>query len=118
MKIKIDRIIDHGQQNERVELSVSENTDLCYHLISDTTYTSNDKISNKLRHIHWFAPKKVISGDKIILYTRKGKDNAEKINSINTRYHIYWQLDSSVWNDDGDAAVLFNINSWNTTRTK
>jgi hypothetical protein len=118
MNIKIDQIVDHGQQNERVDLSVVANTDLSHFLIADTTFGEYNRISNKLRHMHWFSAKKVISGDKIILFTRKGIDKSEKINSINTKYYLYWQLDSSVWNDAGDAAVLFQINSWNTTKTR
>lgn len=118
MKIKITRIIDHGQQNERAELAVLENCELGEHIIADTSFTGEHTVSNKLRHMHWFADQKVLMGDKIVLYTRKGTSRSEKINHKNTLYHRYWQLDVSVWNDDGDAAILFHMDEWNISKTK
>lgn len=119
MKIKIDQIIDHGTlTSERVLISVTENADLSYFIIADTTYTSNDKISNKLRHMHWFSPKPVKAGDKVELYTKSGTNSQTDIGNGNTKYVIHWGLGNPVWNNDGDAAILFAIQTWKTTKAK
>ena len=33
-----------------------------------------------------------------------------------TVHRFFWGLESAVWNNDGDAAVLFEIKTWKTTR--
>ncbi|WP_343658864.1 hypothetical protein [Chryseobacterium sp.] len=117
MKLKIKKVIDFGtHDSERVWLEVTENCNLDRYVITDTTYVG-EKISNKVRHVHWFGPKPVKSGDEVILYTKKGKESTESINEgKNTRYFLFWGLDSYVWNNSGDAAILFEINTWKTTK--
>lgn len=119
MKIQIDQIVDHSTLNsERVLISVIQDTDLKYYIIADTTYTSAENISNKLRHMYWFAPKSVKAGDKVELYTKVGTSSQIDIGNGNTKYIIYWGLGASVWNNDGDAAILFHVDSWKTTKAK
>jgi len=118
MKLRIDKVVDHGQASERVEMTVIEDCQLHYYILADTTYTDTTHISNKLRHMHWFTPKDVKKGDQIILYTKKGTDASSKIGSTNVKYIIYWQLDINVWNNNGDAAILFELNTWKATKTK
>jgi hypothetical protein len=118
MKIQIERIVDHGQNSERVELSVTEDCNLGFFIVADTTYTDPTHISNKLRHMYWFVNKEVKCGDKVTLYTRKGMDSSENLPNGRMRYTIYWQLEVNVWNNDGDAAVLLEIGTWKTTKTK
>lgn len=117
MKLKINKVIDFGtHSSERVWLEVTEDCDLRYYMITDTTFVG-ENISNKVRHVHWFGPKEVKSGDEILLYTKKGVATNESINGgKNTRYFLYWGLDSYVWNNSGDAAVLFEIYNWKTTK--
>ena len=117
MKLKIDKVIDHGTHaSERIEFSVVNDCNLHYYLIADTSYTSEDTISNKMRHTYWFNDKKVNAGDKVILYTKKGTASSVTINGgKNTQYTLYWGLDNYVWNNAGDAALLFEINTWKTT---
>ena len=118
MKLKIKRIVDYGtHSSERVELEVTENCNLKYYTPIDTTYTSENTISNKTRHMHWFITKDVLVGDEVVLYTKKGTAKTESINGgKNTRYIQFWGLDSYVWNNSGDAAILFEINTWKTTK--
>lgn len=119
MKIEIDKIVDHGTLNsERVMISVLQDTDLKYFIVADTTYTDATHISNKLRHMHWFNSKSVKEGDKVELYTKAGKDSEEDIGNGNKKYIIHWGLGGPIWNNDGDAAILFHVDSWKTTKTK
>jgi hypothetical protein len=67
MKLKINQVVDFGTlESERVELSVLEDTNLYYFIISDTTYLDEGKISNKMRHTFWFKPQEVKKGDEVI----------------------------------------------------
>ncbi|SEW27403.1 hypothetical protein SAMN05421841_1962 [Chryseobacterium wanjuense] len=117
MNISIKKVIDFGHNTERIEFLILSNCNISYYLVSDTTFVTPDKISNKLRHIYWFPSKDVKRGDEIVLYTKKGINKSESINSgQNTRYIFYWGLESFVWNNSGDSAVLFELNTWKTTK--
>jgi hypothetical protein len=116
MKLKIVKIIDRGVvDKERLWLKVLQDTDMEYHIVFDTTYTSQDSISNLLRHAYWFRSKHVRSGDSVVLYT-KGGDPSSKQNTDGTTTHFfYWGLDKTIWNREGDCAVVFDITGWVTS---
>lgn len=118
MNIEIDKVVDNGSHNvERIELNVVGNCNLHNYILADTTYTDETHISNKLRHMYWFLNQNVIAGDKVVIYTKQGKASTELINGgRNTKYTYYWGLGNSVWNNTGDAALLFNINTWKTKK--
>jgi len=50
MGAKIIKIIDHGHNDERIILSILEDTDTGNFLVLDTTYNSSEEVSNKVRH--------------------------------------------------------------------
>jgi hypothetical protein len=112
MKINIKKIIDHGHNKERIVLNIIEDTDIGEYLILDSTYTSKGRVSNKVRHPYWFPDKKVKKDDLVILYTKKGEPNETKNEDGSTSYFFYWGLDSNVWNNDGDCALLLHIDDW------
>jgi hypothetical protein len=118
MNISIKKVTDFGTHNsEKVELIVHSNSNMDHYFITDTTFVEPNKISNKLRHIYWFPAKQVTQGDEVILYTKKGTYKSEVINNgRNTRYTFFWGLDSCVWNNSGDSAILFELNTWKTTK--
>jgi hypothetical protein len=104
-----------ANKDEHVVLDVIADCDLNYFAVADTTYFNDGKISSKLRHFHWFAPKKVSEGDKIALYTKKGVDREQMVGNV--RWHvIFWGLDSKVWNNDTDAAVVLSLKTWSTLK--
>lgn len=116
MSLKIVKIHNHGQQeSEYVELAVVEDCDLTYFIVADTTYSSDKKlVSNKLRHMHWFLAKDVKKGDLVFLCTGKGISSSKANASGTTTHVVFWGLDAPVWNDDGDAAMLFTLKTWTT----
>ncbi len=89
---------------------------LSYYSVCDTTYTDDDHISNELRHVYWFPKKSVKKGDWLLLYTKVGKSSSSVNNHKTTTHTFYWQLGRTVWNKDGDAAMLFKHETWNTKR--
>lgn len=117
MKLEIIRIIDRGVTGkERLWLRVLADCDLSYSIVFDTTYASQNNISNIQRHAHWFAPKKVKSGDYIVLYTGTGTFSESKNNDGSINHFLYWGIAKTIWNKEGDCAVLFEVNSWRTSK--
>lgn len=116
--LKVHSVDGKGDlSKEGVWLSVSEDiSDLSYYLLCDTTYTADDKISNELRHTYWFKKKTVKKGDWVRLMTKNGTDASASNDKGTTTHTFYWNLGKTVWNKDGDAAILFNLSSWRTTR--
>ena len=116
MKLKIVKIIDRGVSNdERLWLKVLQDADMQFYIVFDTTYTARHSISNLQRHAYWFDSKSVLSGDNVVLYTKRGTPSSKKNEDGTTTYFFYWGLDKSVWNNEGDCAVLFETSSWETS---
>jgi hypothetical protein len=117
VKLKIVSIHEQGDASkEYVLLDVVEDCNLNHYGLADTTYTSDDKISNKLRHFYWFPGTAVEKGDRVVLRTGAGKNVKNTGNSGKTEHRFFWGLQTAVWNDDGDAAILFEIKTWKATR--
>lgn len=113
MKLKLIKIVDNGtHDSEKVLISVTEDANLQFYLIRDTTYSSKDRLSNEWVHSYKFLNQDVKKGDKIILFTKVGTKSSRDIGNGNTEYTYYWGLDSCVWNNDGDVAVLYEIVAW------
>ncbi|MBK0000289.1 hypothetical protein [Erwinia sp. S38] len=117
MKLKIRTIHGHGKASEEyVILDVIKECNADFYMILDTTFTNDGKISNKNRHSHWFLPADLKPGDVIVLFTKEGQSSTKKQDNGSTIYFRYWGLKSAVWNDDGDGAVLIEINAWKTSK--
>jgi len=117
MKIEIVKILDRGTANkERLWLRVLQDTNLQFFIVFDTTYTSTISISNLQRHAYWFYPKDVKAGDNVILHTKQGIPSESKDTSGTTNHYVFWGLDKTIWNNTGDCAVLFEINTWQTSQ--
>lgn len=118
MKLRIDAVHNHGQANEEhITMTVLEDCNLRYYLVMDTTYTKDGKISNTLRHVKWLPDRQVSKGDRVSLWTKKGDDTKVTTNGV-TWHRCFWNSNAPLWNDDGDAAVLFEVNTWKTTIAK
>lgn len=109
---------EHGHDDERVLIDVLLDADLEDYILFDTTYSPDHKISNKVSHPFWFPKQMVIKGDLVVLYTKKGASSLINNQNGSTSYFYYWNLDSNVWNDDGDTAILFELNGWQSIKAK
>ena len=118
MKLEIVKINNRGDQTqEYVTLRVLEDANLEFCLLTDTTYTDDTHISNKLRHLYWFSQKAVKKGDFVWLYTGKGTNTSRGNDSQTTTHIFYWGLSQPIWNNNADCAVLFEVNAWQTRRS-
>jgi len=112
MNLKIYTILDNGkQENERLLIKVLQDDNTNNYLVLDTTYGSDGKVSNKHKHPFWFPKVAVKKGDHVVLYSRKGTYSTEKHTDNTTIHYFFWNLDSCVWNNDGDKAYLLQIAS-------
>jgi hypothetical protein len=113
MSIEIKYVKDAGiMKKERIVLKVKSDDDVGRYLLFDTTYVDTNKVSNKVRHSYWFPDKPVKKNDVVVVYTKAG-DNIARLNSDGTETHFFYiGLSESIWNIDGDCAVLLEIDKW------
>jgi hypothetical protein len=113
MKLKIYTIDNKGNlDKEVVWLDVLEDCDLSYYMVCDSTYTDSNHISNEHRHAYWFPSIAAKKGDWVALHTRDGKNTTASNDRDATTRHFYWNLGRTIWNKDGDCAVLFQLTTW------
>jgi hypothetical protein len=116
MKLAIVRIADRSVPNkERLHLKALSDTNLSFFAVLATVYSSPTAISTLPRYVFWFKSKPVKAGDNIILCTAEGTPSEEKNADGTTTYFFYWGLKNTIWNKTGECAVIFEINSWQTS---
>lgn len=117
MDLKVLSINEQGDASkEYVWIEVLSDCSLNNYALADTTYYDDGSISNELRHFYWFPNTNVRRGERVSLRTGNGKNTTVVNDKGQTVHRFYWGLGRAIWNDSGDAAVLFNIVDWNTTR--
>lgn len=117
MKLQIVGLVDRGKgRMERLQLRAVTDANLSFYIVFDTTYTSPTAISNKQRHAFWFPATQVRAGDHIVLYTGPGQPSANRNPDGTTSHFFFWGLEKTVWNNTGDCAVLFEVNTWQASR--
>lgn len=113
MDIRIVNAKDCGElDKEYIVLVADANTDLWDYILSDSTYHGDGTTSNKHRHVFDFDQIQAITlskGDIVLLYTKKGKLFVHQLPNGAKAYVIYWGLNETVWNKDGDEAILIKV---------
>jgi hypothetical protein len=113
MKLEIISVHNHGDYDkEYVRLQAREDCDVGRYLLADTTYTNDGKVSNKLRHTYWFPDKNIKKGDLVCVWTKPGANATTSTSTGTPIHHFYWNLQTAVWNDEGDCAALLETNTW------
>lgn len=118
MDIKIQGILDRGNDEERLVLRVLKDCNLCRYLVLDTTYDKEGNVSNKNRHVYAFGDVPVLKDDYVVLYTKEGNDVRRTNANGTTSYFFYWNMLSSVWNNERDIAYLVHYDEWDRFESK
>lgn len=108
MSLKIVGVKDAGDdENERLILKVTDDCNLKDFMVMDCTY-EDGHVSNKHRHVYFFPNKSVQENEYVILFTRSGRNRTGVWNDDNNTvtHRFYWGLDTTVWNEDGDEALV------------
>lgn len=117
MKLKVIAVQGQGiLEKEAVWLEALEQCSIEKYIICDTTYTDDRHISNEVRHAFWFPPNAIAKGDLVALWTKSGTNGPVRNDRQTTTHQYYRNLGRTVWNKDGDCAVLFHLLDWVTTR--
>lgn len=118
-QLKILKVHNHGDsKEEHVLIEVIDDCDLSDYALIDSTFDDDGNVSNKNRHVFWFPSCDVSAGDFVSLRTGKGKDRTYTNDNDKVVHRFHWGLDTSVWNDDGDAATLIQISDWVSKQVK
>lgn len=116
MDIEILSIQGQGNASQEVVLLRIVNDCAMHHYsVVDTTY-QGDGVSNKARHFYWFPVSDAKKGELVALWTGVGQDRVQTMSDGTRWIHRYWGLESPIWNNQEDAAVLFRHLEWKTTR--
>jgi cytolysin (calcineurin-like family phosphatase) len=115
--LQLVNIHQKGKQDaEYVELKAVDACNLKDFIVCDTTYTSDTTISNRFRHTYWFLPQQVAKGDYVFLRTGKGTKSSHKNQAGTTTHVIYWGSNTPIWNNTGDAAILFALKGYSVKK--
>lgn len=118
MKVKIKGVVGgNNHDNETLVLDVIEDTDMEQYIVMDSTYNPDRTVSNRFRHVYWFPPKKVKEGDIVVLFTKRGEDFTDS-ESNKTIHFFHWNVDTCIWNNDGDCAVLLHCDDGTSKKVK
>ncbi len=113
MKLRIDKIIDNGKDNERVLIEVLDDCNLNNYILYDETFDEDGNPSNKVPHMYRFEKCIVKKGEFVSLYTKGDKGYA--LGTMKTPkdaplHRIKRELELNIFNKAGDVAHLVEIN--------
>ena len=109
MDITIINIVNRGEASEEcVTLVAEKDCNLSGYIILDTTYLESGIVSNKSRHSYTFPKRSIKKGELVCLFTGEGEDEIDCCPEY-VSHDFYWGLKKSVWNDDGDCAMLAHV---------
>lgn len=115
MDLKIIYINGKGDfDTEFVVLEAINDCNLKFSALADTSFLNEEYISNHLRNFFWLPDIEISAGDIVAVFTRPG-NFTQKIENGRMVHRIYWGLNRAVWNNTGDAAILFSIKGWRST---
>lgn len=111
MSLKIIGVFNAGEESERLSLLVTSDCDLRSFAVVDLTFNQKGDESNIYRHFYRFSSRNVKDGDKVRLYTGKGKNRTIVDQEHRTIHKIYWGSDNSIWNQDGDKVEVLRVHT-------
>ena len=113
MRLRIIRVEgpdDNKEGVEKIFLNAQAGINLNDYLLYDTTFTDDDKQSNKGRHIYRFPNFEIDETHNIVLWIAKGPRLGTKLLADKTKGHrFYWGRTGPIINNTGDNLTLVRI---------
>ena len=113
MDVRFFYVEEHGNlDKEHIVLAADANTNLGGYILSDSTYHGDGTTSNKHRRVFDFDELQAITlikSDLVLHYTKTGSFGVHELPSGTKAYFIYWGFNETVWNKDGDEAILIKV---------
>lgn len=113
MKIEIVDIKDRGDKSkERLVIKALTDLDVGYYIVFLTKKIGDESFSSIPDRVFWFPDKRVKEGDLVVLYSKSGTNSIKENKSGNTTHFFYWNLPSTVFEDDKKIPVIIEANGW------
>lgn len=106
MKLALRSIIERGNiAKERLTLKVESDVDIGDYAVLQCRIFDGVLNTDVLRAF-WFPYSPVLSGDLIVLYSKKGEPRSKLLSNGSKAHFFYWGFDESIWSADVAAVVL------------
>lgn len=121
MDVSIIGIRDAATEKERLLLRVENDCDLYGYIILDNTFNDKGTLSNTHRHVYVFPSHRVVEGDIVRLYTKRGEPYTKEggFGEAKVVYHnFFWNFDegSTIWNEAGDTPHVIHFDESTPSR--
>ncbi|MFP3500495.1 hypothetical protein SB759_40420, partial [Pseudomonas sp. SIMBA_059] len=77
-----------------------QDLDLTYFAIFSCRASAKGYFAGEIPIAYWFAPKKILANDYVVLYTKYGKQSEKENPSGSTSHFFYWKKSETIWNAD------------------
>jgi len=112
MMLEIASFADAGVlEKERLIIRVLSDLDIGAYIVLWSDLSDSRSPTAGIKTAYWFPDKKVKSGDKIVLYSKSGKDSKKDIGDGHSAHFFYWGLENALWENE-KTAVLLKVNEW------
>jgi hypothetical protein len=113
MELKILNIGDKGNlSDERIGFKVIKDCQLSNYIVVKTYEVNKSTFYHISDSAYWFLPQEVMENDKVVLYSKKGKNSIIENADGTKTYFFYWGLINPIFNTEKDKVVLVNANNW------
>jgi len=115
MKIEISSFADAGDyQRERIVIRVQSDVDIGEYAVFCSAVSSEGNPTAGRKQAYWFPDGIVKSGDLVVLYTKRGTTSRKELKPGRTAHFYYWGQEMALWGGAGNAAVVLQIEDWNS----
>lgn len=111
MKLKIVKIEDVGDTNERVIFEATAETDIGFYVVFRTRIVGHG-VSNRLEESFWFPDRIMKVGEKVVLYTKVGTESTRIMGDGSNMYFYFWGLDKPLWGENDSVPLLMSVQAW------
>jgi hypothetical protein len=111
MNLKIRPIQNAGEyERERVVIRATKDVDIGDYAVF-MAKTFEDSVQSGSLQAFWLPDQKIISGDFVVIYTKRGVRSEKKNEEGRTSYFFYWGLPEAQW-QNGMTPVLVQASIW------
>jgi hypothetical protein len=98
-------------KDERLILEATSNIDLGLFIILRNGISKNS-VTTSVKDVYWFPDLLIKAGEKVVIYTKKGKIKEKVLDSGKKTYFFYWGKDESIWSKQDTALVIMESSDW------
>lgn len=114
MRLEITSIADTGDvSKERIVMKAVTDLDVGdFAVFKSSVGSTGQEPTAGRKAAYWFPDENVVTGDLVVLYTKRGSRSTKRLDSGGTVYFFYWGKDESQWGDSQSGVVLLEVADW------